>query len=90
MRLSLASSTTCGVTILLKTMERLGKTVGGVMTGQSDAPTIVQPLQYCKRFKAAMDKYFMAVPDKWSFSNDDRRREQPRRSGQEKGERERT
>ena len=60
---------------LLKTMERLGKTVGGVMTGQSDAPTIVQPLQYCKRFKTAMDKYFMAVPDKWSFSNEDRRRE---------------
>ncbi len=53
----------------LKKMERLGKGGVGVITGQAE-PTVVQPQQYCKRFNNAMDQYFMAVPDKWSFTSE--------------------
>ena len=74
---------------LLKTMERIGKTVGGAMTGQNDAPTIVQPTQYCTRFKSAMDKYFMAVPDKWSFSSDDQRRQKQQQQKQQQQQQQR-
>ena len=49
---------------IIKRMERLGKSVG-MIAGQAE-PTVIQPVQYRKRFVAAMDKYFMAVPDKWS------------------------
>lgn len=49
---------------IIKRMERMGKSVG-MIAGQAE-PTVIQPVQYRKRFVAAMDKYFMAVPDKWS------------------------
>ncbi|CAM9097245.1 unnamed protein product [Ectocarpus fasciculatus] len=49
---------------IIKRMERMGKSVG-MIAGQAE-PTVIQPIQYRKRFVAAMDKYFMAVPDKWS------------------------
>ena len=45
-------------------MERMGKSVG-MLTGQAE-PTIIQPPQYCRRFSAAMERYFMPVPSKWS------------------------
>ena len=45
-----------------KKMERMGKSVA--LMGQAQ-PTIIQPPHYCRRFTDAMDRYFMAVPDKW-------------------------
>jgi len=48
----------------VKRMERMGKSVG-MLTGQAE-PTIIQPPQYCKRFGAAMERYFMPVPSKHS------------------------
>jgi len=50
----------------VKKMERFGKSMG-MVTGQAE-PTIIQPPMYCKRFSAAMEKYFMSVPDKWTLS----------------------
>ena len=38
----------------------MGKSVG-MLTGQAE-PTIIQPPMYKKRFKAAMERYFMTVP----------------------------
>jgi 1-phosphatidylinositol-3-phosphate 5-kinase len=51
---------------IIKRMERMGKSVG-MIAGQAE-PTIVQPTQYKKRFQAAMDRYFMSTPDKWSVT----------------------
>ena len=45
------------------TNTRMGKSVG-MLTGQAE-PTIIQPPQYRKRFTAAVERYFMSVPDKW-------------------------
>lgn len=53
---------------LSKKFERLGKSVG-MIAGQAE-PTIIQPIQYCRRFNMAMERYFMSVPDHWSFSED--------------------
>jgi 1-phosphatidylinositol-3-phosphate 5-kinase len=47
----------------IKKIERLGKSVT-MLTGQAE-PTIIQPKDYRRRFTAAMDRYFMSVPDKW-------------------------
>ena len=47
----------------IKRMERMGKSVG-MLTGQAE-PTIIQPPQYRKRFSAAVERYFMSIPDKW-------------------------
>lgn len=49
---------------IIKKMERVGKGSVGMLTGQAE-PTIIQPSQYRKRFSAAMERYFMTVPDKW-------------------------
>jgi hypothetical protein len=49
----------------IKRMERMGKSTAGLLTGGSTETTIIQPAQYRKRFQAAMEKYFMTVPDKW-------------------------
>ncbi|CAM9285347.1 unnamed protein product [Heterosigma akashiwo] len=49
---------------ILKKVERVGKSVG-MIAGQA-APTIIQPPSYRERFREAMSRYFMAVPDKWS------------------------
>jgi 1-phosphatidylinositol-3-phosphate 5-kinase len=48
---------------IVKRMERMGKSVG-MLTGQAE-PTIIQPPMYKKRFNAAMERYFMDIPDKW-------------------------
>lgn len=45
----------------------MGKSATMIM-GQAE-PTIIQPPQYRNRFQAAMEKYFMTVPDKWSQSS---------------------
>lgn len=49
----------------VKRMERMGKSVG-MLTGQAE-PTIIQPPQYCRRFTSSLERYFMAVPDKFSM-----------------------
>ncbi|CAM9116995.1 unnamed protein product [Discosporangium mesarthrocarpum] len=49
---------------IIKRMERMGKSVS-MIAGQAE-PTIVQPSLYKNRFKQAMDRYFMMVPDKWT------------------------
>jgi len=38
----------------------------GILGGSKDAPTIISPDQYKKRFRKAMSKYFLTVPDQWS------------------------
>ncbi|XP_008801162.2 putative 1-phosphatidylinositol-3-phosphate 5-kinase FAB1C [Phoenix dactylifera] len=39
----------------------------GILGGPKDAsPTIIYPMQYKKRFRKAMSKYFLTVPDQWS------------------------
>lgn len=41
----------------------------GILGGPKNAsPTVVSPLQYKKRFRKAMSKYFLTVPDQWSAS----------------------
>jgi hypothetical protein len=49
---------------IIKRMERMGKSVG-MIAGQAE-PTIIQPPAYRNRFQAAMQRYFMMVPDKWT------------------------
>ena len=36
------------------------------MGGQGKQPTIIQPKDYRERFIAAMHRYFLPVPDRWS------------------------
>lgn len=50
---------------IIKRVERMGKSVG-MIAGQAE-PTIIQPSQYKKRFRLAMERNFMAVPDKFDF-----------------------
>ncbi|KAG0458332.1 hypothetical protein HPP92_023489 [Vanilla planifolia] len=39
----------------------------GILGGPKNAsPTVISPLQYKKRFRKAMSKYFPTVPDQWS------------------------
>ncbi|XP_051203852.1 putative 1-phosphatidylinositol-3-phosphate 5-kinase FAB1C [Lolium perenne] len=39
----------------------------GILGGSKDGlPTIISPDQYKKRFRKAMSKYFLTVPDQWS------------------------
>mmetsp|Transcript_32998 Transcript_32998/g.99477 ORF Transcript_32998/g.99477 Transcript_32998/m.99477 type:complete len:230 (-) Transcript_32998:637-1326(-) len=49
---------------IIKKVERVGKSVG-MIAGQAE-PTVIQPPNYRNRFQAAMEKYFMMVPDKWT------------------------
>jgi Phosphatidylinositol-4-phosphate 5-Kinase len=48
----------------LKKMEHMSKSVG-MLTGQAE-PTIIEPQHYKRRFQAAIEKYFLEVPDVWS------------------------
>ena len=50
---------------IIKRVERMGKSVG-MIAGQAE-PTIVQPSQYKNRFRLAMERNFMGVPDKYDF-----------------------
>ncbi|XP_020155702.1 putative 1-phosphatidylinositol-3-phosphate 5-kinase FAB1C isoform X3 [Aegilops tauschii subsp. strangulata] len=39
----------------------------GILGGpKNEAPTIISPMQYKKRFRKAMSKYFLTVPDQWT------------------------
>ncbi|CAM0882758.1 unnamed protein product [Alopecurus aequalis] len=39
----------------------------GILGGpKNEAPTVISPLQYKKRFRKAMSKYFLTVPDQWT------------------------
>jgi hypothetical protein len=49
---------------IIKSIKRMGKSVG-MIAGQAK-PTIIQPPAYGNRFQAAMQRYFMMVPDKWT------------------------
>ena len=49
---------------MLKKVERMSKSVG-MIAGQAE-PTVIQPPNYRNRFQAAMTRYFMMVPDKWT------------------------
>jgi 1-phosphatidylinositol-3-phosphate 5-kinase len=37
----------------------------GFLGGGGKEPTIISPKQYENRFKEAMEKYFLMVPDRW-------------------------
>ena len=47
---------------IIKKVERMGKSVG-MIAGQAE-PTVIQPQSYRRRFQAAIERYFMIVPDK--------------------------
>ncbi len=49
---------------MIKRVENNLKRMGTIIAGQAE-PTIIQPNQYRKRFHLALDRYFIAVPDKW-------------------------
>ncbi|XP_044947113.1 putative 1-phosphatidylinositol-3-phosphate 5-kinase FAB1C [Hordeum vulgare subsp. vulgare] len=39
----------------------------GILGGpKNETPTVISPVQYKKRFRKAMSRYFIAVPDQWS------------------------
>ncbi|KAG0543648.1 hypothetical protein BDA96_02G207200 [Sorghum bicolor] len=39
----------------------------GILGGpKNEAPTVISPIQYKKRFRKAMSRYFLAVPDQWT------------------------
>ncbi|KAF8657662.1 hypothetical protein HU200_059816 [Digitaria exilis] len=39
----------------------------GILGGpKNESPTVISPIQYKKRFRKAMSRYFLAVPDQWS------------------------
>ncbi|KAK3130019.1 hypothetical protein QOZ80_6BG0487890 [Eleusine coracana subsp. coracana] len=39
----------------------------GILGGPKNvSPTVISPIQYKRRFRKAMSKYFLAVPDKWT------------------------
>ncbi|KAM0917076.1 hypothetical protein ACQ4PT_009758 [Festuca glaucescens] len=39
----------------------------GILGGpKNEMPTVISPVQYKKRFRKAMSRYFVAVPDQWS------------------------
>lgn len=38
----------------------------GILGGQGKLPTIISPEEYRARFIAAMHRYFLPVPDRWS------------------------
>ena len=40
----------------------------GILGGGGKGPTIVSPRQYRIRFREAMERYFLMVPDEWSLT----------------------
>ncbi|KAJ1838155.1 Mitochondrial distribution and morphology protein 12, partial [Coemansia sp. RSA 2703] len=43
----------------------------GILGGGDKGPTIVSPKQYKNRFREAMERYFLMVPDKFFVMQDD-------------------
>lgn len=41
----------------------------GFLGGGGKEPTIITPVQYKRRFREAMDNYFLMVPDKYCRSS---------------------
>jgi len=56
-----------------KQLENLVKTA---TTKGTDAPTVVQPADYKRRFRGAMEKYFITIPDKFDTESTDSHYEQ--------------
>mmetsp|Transcript_21612 Transcript_21612/g.74368 ORF Transcript_21612/g.74368 Transcript_21612/m.74368 type:complete len:635 (+) Transcript_21612:347-2251(+) len=61
---------------MAKKMERMGKSVG-MIAGQAE-PTVIQPPNYRQRFRAAMERYFMTVPDSWTLFRAPGKQHEPR------------
>jgi len=39
----------------------------GILGGpKNESPTVISPIQYKKRFRKAMSRYFLGVPDQWT------------------------
>eukprot|EP00127_Corallochytrium_limacisporum_P004387 Clim_evm21s159 gene=Clim_evmTU21s159 len=38
----------------------------GILGGVGKLPTVISPVNYMNRFREAMDRYFLMVPDKWT------------------------
>ncbi|GAA5878561.1 hypothetical protein JCM1840_007450 [Sporobolomyces johnsonii] len=58
---------TLGVFNTLKVLEHQAKTaVKLALASDSSSVTVLPPSEYAKRFLSAMERYFVAVPDKWS------------------------
>ncbi|KAF2916098.1 putative 1-phosphatidylinositol-3-phosphate 5-kinase FAB1C [Oryza sativa Japonica Group] len=51
-----------------KQLETWVKASGILGGSKNEAPTVISPVQYKKRFRKAMSRYFLAVPDDWSSS----------------------
>jgi 1-phosphatidylinositol-3-phosphate 5-kinase len=49
-----------------KQLETWVKTSGILGGPKNESPTVISPVQYKRRFRKAMSKYFLAVPDKWT------------------------
>lgn len=44
----------------------------GILGGGGKEPTIVSPRQYRIRFREAMERYFLMVPDFWALTRQNR------------------
>lgn len=49
-----------------KQLETWVKASGFLGGPKNESPTVISPMQYKKRFRKAMSKYFLTVPDQWS------------------------
>ncbi|KAL6846595.1 hypothetical protein ACP4OV_024043 [Aristida adscensionis] len=49
-----------------KQLETWVKTSGILGGPKNESPTVISPIQYKKRFRKAMSRYFLAVPDQWT------------------------
>ncbi|CAG5098005.1 Similar to fab1: Putative 1-phosphatidylinositol 3-phosphate 5-kinase (Drosophila melanogaster) [Cotesia congregata] len=58
----LADNSVMDYSLLLETMVKKS----GILGGQGKLPTIVSPEEYRARFIAAMHRYFLPVPDRWT------------------------
>lgn len=58
----------------------------GILGGpKNEAPTVISPKQYKRRFRKAMTTYFLMVPDQWSPPNvvtNNSRSDQPEEASQ--------
>lgn len=50
------------------TVDKLAETVVKSLYDPAHQPTVIEPAHYKRRFREAMDRYFMAVPSKYDTS----------------------
>lgn len=50
------------------TVDKLAETVVKTLYDPSHQPTVIEPAHYKRRFREAMDRYFVAVPSKYESS----------------------